>query len=79
MVAQCCCQGYLRQTEIKSCKEALSVWVDRGFTEGMSQMPEKHAAAVWGKIAQRIMGFITAALTETVYDIMQNILSEYAL
>lgn len=45
----------------------------------MFQKLEKHAAAVGGKIAQQILGFITAALTETVYDIMQNILSVYAL
>lgn len=45
----------------------------------MFQKLEKHAAAVGGKIAQQILGFIMAALTETVYDIMQNILSVYAL
>lgn len=41
-------------------------------------MLEKHKADVWGNVGLSIPGFIIKALTETVNEIMQNILSEYA-
>lgn len=41
-------------------------------------MLEKHEADIWGKVGLPILGFIMKALTETVNEIMQNILSEYA-